>query len=498
MLEHFLSSLPVLIVALPMLVAPIIAILQGNSDRGRWLSWVLCFATTGLSFAICFHLLINVLINGPQIYFISGWPPPIGIEYEAGIFTSIMLLLVSGLAFLTMPYALCSIEKSIPHRKVPLFYASFLLCLSGFLGMIISNDLFNIFVFLEISSITCYAIIALGKSPHALTAAFNYLIIGTVGGTFYLMSVALIYMMTGTLNFSDVAHSISSGEISKPLVAALCMMITGLGIKAAIFPLSAWLVPAYTNSPTYFSAFLSGTSTKVSIFILFKILYILFPASLIYDDLNLDTILMAAALMAIIYGSLAAISQQNVKRMLAYSSIANIGYMFMAIALFNEKAVIALLLLMVSHAIAKVGAFLVVGAIEMSTDSVDIKSFNGMGKKMPGMMAAFIIFGLSLIGTPLTAGFIAKWYLLDAAMQEGGFFAIGLLAAIIFSSLLTIIYIWKIVEAAYFRTAHGNIETPNYYVRISIWALAVSIILLGIISLPLISFGERIIGGLVI
>lgn len=487
MIDAFFLNLPTLVVALPLLIAPILAFMGGKADSTRWLAWLLTFATAGLVFSSSFFILIDVIRNGATSYHFGNWAAPIGIEYKITGLNALLMLLISGLSFVLLPFALDSIEKEIPKEKTPLFYSCFLLCLSGLLGMVLTNDLFNIFVFLEISSITIYAMIAMGRGNASLTAAFHYLITGTVGATFYLTGVAFLYVMTGSLNFSDIAQILANqGEASMPVLAAFAMIIIGLCIKSGVVPLASWLVRSYANSPSFVSAFLAGTATKVSLLILVKILFLLFGMEVSFNAIGIDSVFIVLAIIAMLYGSISALYQTNVKRMLAFSSLSNIGYIIFAISTLGELGLIAAIFHIISHSIAKSGLFACTGIVQYQTGGSDIENFKGMGKKSPITMACFLIFGLSMVGVPLTSGFVGKWYLLSAAIESD--YAALIIATLVTSSVLTFLYIWKIIDVAYSGNAKAKTEATPQYMNISVITLAIITLALGLMGAPVIRY----------
>ena len=240
MVEHF----PVLIVLLPLIAAPLcVAIRHGGS------AWLLATLATWGSFAISIGLLLQVLDHGTVRYEIGNWVAPWGIEYVVDELNAYILLVITAIGSVVMPFALRSVPAEIGKRGVYLFYTMYLLCLSGLIGMTVTGDAFNVFVFLEISSLSSYTLISLGRNRKALYAAYQYLLMGTIGAIFFLIGVGLLYMMTGTLNMADLAARIDKVEDSRVIYTAFGFIVLGLGLKLAIFPLHAWLPNAYTFAP---------------------------------------------------------------------------------------------------------------------------------------------------------------------------------------------------------------------------------------------------------
>jgi multicomponent Na+:H+ antiporter subunit D len=485
MVEIILRNLPALIIALPILFAPIVAMIP---PRARDLCWLISYAVCGVLFLWSCYIALQISQDGEFSYFMGNWPPPFGIEYRATPLNSFMLVLISAMAFFTTIFAMKSVELEIGKPRIPTFYACFLMLISGLMGMVITNDIFNIYVFLEISSLTAYALVAMGKSKKALTAAFNYLVIGTIGGVFFLLGIGLLYSQTGTLNFSANAEILSTLAPNKVIVAALIFMLVGLMIKAALFPLSFWLPNAYSEAPSVVSSFLASTGTKVAIYLVIRIIYELFGTVISFELLQLDKVIFWFSIAAIIYGSIAACRQDDIRKIFAFSSITNIGYIFLAIFSHNPDAFIAALLLILTHSIAKGGLFMFAGICSDECGGTKISKLSGMGKKYPALAAYVFLLGASLIGLPLVGGFISKWYLLGGLFGNEAYFAI---AAIAFGTICAVIYMWKIIEVMYFHDIAEHSERKIHSV-FPVQALALTSLAIGLYPMPLVSFFSKI------
>jgi len=437
------EHLPALQTVLPLLAAPICVLL-----RQAALVRVFAVLVAWACLAIALALLDTVLVNGTVSYALGGWAAPLGIEYRVDILNAYVLVLVTTIGSVVLPFPLEGRELSIPRERHFLFYGLFLLCLAGLLGITITGDLFNIFVFLEISSLSAYALIGLGRERGALTAAFSYLVMGTVGGTFILIGTGLVYQLTGTLNIVDLAERLPAGLDSHTAWIAPAFLIVGTSIKLAAFPLHQWLPNAYTFAPSMVTAFLSATATKVAYYILIRVIFGVFGAAFIFETIGLSSLLLPLSLIAMFVGSLAAIQQTNIKRLLAYSSIAQIGYMTLGLSLANVNGLTGGLVHLFNHALIKGGLFLVVACALARVASSDLAALRGLGRKMPFTMAAFIIGGLSLVGVPGTVGFVSKWFLVLGALDRELYFVAFLILA---SSLLAVVYVWRVVEIMYFH-----------------------------------------------
>ena len=447
------QHLPVLLIAIPLIAAPLM-ILIGNRHVVAFLSLIVAWVV----FAISIALLGRVLAEGAFEYQLGGWPSPYGIVYRVDHFNAFVMLFVSALGALVLTYAPQSIAVEIPKSKHYLFYPSYLLCLTGLLGMCVTGDLFNVFVFLEISSLSSYALICLGKTRRAPLASFQYLILGTIGATFFLLGIGLLYQITGTLNMADIAEKMAAAQLKRAELVAFAFMTVGLFIKMAVFPLHTWLPNAYTYAPSVVTAFIAATSTKVSVYAFARLVYMIYTPEFSFELLPLDQAMCVLALIGIFVASTAAIYQVNVKRLLAYSSVAQIGYMLLGIGLATEAGVAAGVVHMFNHAFIKGGLFMVVGCFALRIGSVRLEDLKGAATTMPWTCLAWAVGGLGLIGVPLTAGFVSKWMLLTATMDSGNL-ATAMLMLI--SSLLAVVYVWKVVEAIYFGEPSEKVKAAQ-------------------------------------
>ena len=446
------AHLPALQVVVPLIAAPLCVLLRRPA-----LAWALTLAVSWVVLAIAVLLLLRVLETGPVTYFLGNWAAPWGIEYRVDMAGAFVLVIVAAIGAVVTPFARRSVEREIPRDRIYLFYAMYLLCLTGLLGIAITGDAFNLFVFLEISSLSSYVLIGLGRERRALTAAYRYLIMGTLGATFYLIGVAMMYMMTGTLNMADLSTLMPAVADTRTILVALAFLTVGISLKLALFPLHLWLPNAYTYAPSVVTAFLAATATKVAVYILIRIFFTIFGGVEVFQIKIIGDVLIGLAILAMVSGSAVAIYQNNVKRMLAYSSIAQIGYMVLGLSFATVTGLTGGIVHLFNHALIKCALFMALGCVFLRIGSVHIGDMAGLGRRMPVTMASFVVSGLSLIGVPLTVGFVSKWYLIQAALEKG-WWPIAVL--VLFSSLLAVIYIWRVVEVAYFRPAPEGGPVP--------------------------------------
>ncbi len=469
------ENLPALQVVLPLLGAPLCLLL----GRAR-AAWLLATLISWLGLAISIALLWQVKDGEVIRYAFGDWVAPWGIEFVVDRLAGYVLLMVSFIGALVMPYAWRSIEREIDPSQQTLLFSLLLLCLAGLLGMVITGDAFNLFVLLEVSSLSTYVLISLGRDRRALTAAYQYLIMGTIGATFFIIGVGLLYMMTGTLNMADLAQRIEPVESSRTVRTAFAFITVGLALKLAMFPLHLWLPNAYTFAPSVVTAFLAATATKVALYAMIRFMYTVFGTDLGFRGMHTDWLLMPLAAAGVIIASVAAVFQRDIKRMLAYSSVAQIGYMLLGIAVATFTGLTAALLHLFNHAMMKGALFLALGAIIYRIGSSDLDEIAGIAREMPFTMAAFVIGGLSLIGVPLTVGFVSKWYLILGAMERDWW---PIVVLVLISSLMAVIYIWRVVESAYFRerpAGAARVSEAPLALLIPTWILVFANLYLGI------------------
>jgi len=469
------SHLPILQVIIPLMAAPVCIILR----RAEWV-WGLTVLVTWAVFGMTTTVVIDVLNNGTIDYFIGDWPAPWGIAFRIDELSAYVLLIVSLIGAVVASYARASVIKEIPEDRHYLFYTNYLLCLTGLLGMTATGDAFNLFVFLEISSLSGYTLIALGSDKRALTASYRYLVLGTIGATFYVIGLGLMYMMTGTLNMADLAERLPDVVATRTILVSLAFLTVGLSLKVALFPLHLWLPNAYTYAPSVVTAFMAATATKVAVYVMIRIFYFVFGGTDVFAEQGVAEVIMGLAIAGMFIASIVAVFQSNLKKMLAYSSVAQIGYIMLGISLVSVSGLSAGLVHLFNHALIKCALFLALGCVFLRLGSVEIKDMAGIGKRMPLTMGAFVIGGLSLIGIPLTVGFVSKWQLMNAAF-EANLWPVALLIPL--SSLIAVVYIWRVIEVAYLQpipASAPSVKEAPLSMLIPTWGVALAAVYFGI------------------
>lgn len=437
------AHLPALQVVIPLLAAPLTVLL-----RRRAYAFGVALAASWVAFAIAVLLWLRVADSGTISYAMGNWPPPWGIEYRVDPLSAFVLVLVAGIAAVVLPYSRASIEAEVSARQHYLFYTMFLLCLAGLLGITITGDAFNIFVFLEISSLSTYVLIAMGRDRRALLASYQYLVMGTIGATFIVIGIGLLYLMTGTLNLADMGHRMAAVQGTRPVLAALAFLTVGISLKLALFPLHQWLPNAYAFSPSAVASFLAATATKVAVYVLLRFYFSVFGESAVFARLPMQEAMLLLALAGMFVASTIAIFQTDLKRLFAYSSVGQIGYIILGLSFDSASGLTATIVHLFNHGVTKGAIFLLLGGVAVVMGGTSLARIQGLGRRMPLTSFGIVLCGLSLVGVPGTAGFVSKWYLILAALEKGQWWLVFLIVA---SSLLAAAYVWRFVEAAYFR-----------------------------------------------
>ncbi|WP_421792297.1 monovalent cation/H+ antiporter subunit D family protein [Hyphobacterium sp.] len=465
---------PAIVVVIPLLMAAVATVMP-NGKAG----WTIALVTTVASALVAIAVAVNVQSVGVISYAMGGWEPPAGIEFRIDDLNAVLLLLIAFTGVLSVIYALPSVADEIAENRQALFYAAFLVCFAGLIGVAITGDAFNMFVFLEISSISTYILVGMGASGdrRALTAAYNYLILGTIGATFFVIGVGFLYMATGTLNMFDMAGRIPELSDSRVIQAAFAFIIVGLGLKAAMFPLHIWLPNAYAFAPNFVTTFLAATATKVAFYTLVRFAFDVFWPEAPFVQISFLWVFAILGIIGMLVASIQAVFQHDARRLLAFSSVAQVGYMMLGLGIGTLAGVSAGMLHLVNHAMMKGALFMALGAFAIRFGVRRIDDLNGFARTMPFTAIAFTIAGLSLVGVPMTVGFWSKWYLGVAAFENGWWWAV---AALIISSLIALAYVARMLAAIWVAKPHhdrtGAIASSRapLMMLVPMWVLAIA------------------------
>ncbi|MEX0705135.1 MAG: proton-conducting transporter membrane subunit [Nitriliruptoraceae bacterium] len=472
-----MSALPVLIL-LPLLFGAVLALLAGlwRAVAGQ----VVAIAATALALSMSVRTMVVVLRDGDLTHHLGGWPPPIGIEYVVDPLSAYMACIITLIGLLICVYPVHAAFDTTPPRGVPL-YPLVLLLLSGLVGVVLSGDLFHLFVFLEVYAISTYALVSLG-GRRAVFASFRYLLLATLGSGLYLLGVGFVYFSTGTLNMADAAAHLSALSTSPTILGSLALIVLGLALKMALFPLHVWLPDAHSYSPPGVAALLAAVQVKAGAYALIRIGYDVYGTAFLTEGgLPVGVALTWFGAAGIVVGSVLAIRQTDIKRMLAYSTVAQLGYIGVGIGLGSRLALIGALLHVLNHALMKSGLFLVAGGIIQRTGLKEISRFAGLGARMPWTMAGFAVVASSMVGIPPTAGFFSKFYLVWATVDRGQWV---LAAVIVGSSVLTLAYFVRLFEQIFVRPPQEDVveqaTEPGPRVVGTVGVLAIAVLSVGL------------------
>jgi multicomponent Na+:H+ antiporter subunit D len=494
-----MSNLLVLLVVVPILAAIVSAV---GGFRGRHDGWTIAtgalLVTVGLSTAVA----STVSRTGRISYAVGGYVPPYGIELVAD---SLSVLLCVVTATVSLGALLFMRRESHSNH----FYTVYLLLIAGVFGLGITGDLFTMYVFFEITGLAAYVLVASGKGGAAIYAAFKYLLVGTIGATFYLFGVGYLYIVTGALNMADIAGRLGGMYGSPAVIAAALFIVVGLAVKIPLFPVHTWLPDAHSKAPPSASAVISALVTAAAAYALIRVLFDVFTIEFLTATPLIQTVLVTLAAGSVLLGTTVAARQQSVKRMLAYSTVSQFGLVVIGISIANTTALTGSVIHLAGHAVMKAGLFLAAGAIASSFGATTVDEYAGLGQRAPILSAAFMVLALAMVGIPPGVGFFGKWYIVLGAVQAEAW---PVAVVIFLSTLLTLGYFVGLLERIYFGTptvskptaaTDGGTSPPQAESDVDTWKLAVVLVAavgavgLGFVSTPVAGFLEPVIEGMV-
>lgn len=463
-----------LFVALPLGAAFVLAFLDKTKQV---VSDILINATTFIVSVLSLVLLIFLKDNGVFVYTMGRWFPPKGINFVADGLSCLMLVVINWVALFATLYSVSYMKRFTAKAK---FYSLFALMLAGMNGVVLTGDFFNLFVFLEIASIASYALVAFGVGAEELEAAFKYMVMSSVASIFVLFSVGLLYGLTGSLNMADIG-GIIQGQKNLLLSFSLVLFLAGFGLKAAVIPFHSWLPDAHPSAPAPISAMLSGVLIKaLGIYAIMRILFNVYGMSI-----QLSWVLMVMGVISMVVGGILALRQRDFKRLLAYSSISQIGYIMIGLGCGNYWGLLGAVFHLFNHATFKALLFLNSGAVEYSTGTRDLEEMGGLSKVMPVTGTTSTIGSLSISGLPPFNGFWSKLFIIIGLVQAGRY-SLAVLAVLV--SVLTLAYYLKVQRFAFFGTLKekwARIKEVPKVMCTSMIILAVICIGAGILFYPL-------------
>jgi len=415
--------------------------------------------------------------SGVIVYRVGGWLLPIGIAMVMDGLTIFMLVTVNVIAFLVSIYSIDYMKKYTEKWN---FYCLFLLMIAGMNGVIISGDMFNLYVFLEIAAISSYALVAFGTEHEELEASFKYAVMGTLASSFILLGIVFLYSFTSTLNMADMSMEIAKKGTSNIVLLVSVLFLMGFGLKAALVPFHAWLPDAHPSAPAPISAMLSGVLIKaLGVYAIIRIFFNVLGATP-----QVLSILMNLGAISIIIGACLALGQRDFKRLLAYSSINQIGYVILGIGLGTPLGIIGGLFHLLNHSVVKSLLFLNSGAVEYSAGTRDLQNMGGLRKRMPVTAGTSLVASMSISGIPPFNGFWSKLIIIVACIQARHF---AYASWAVLGSILTLAYFLKLQRYAFFGELKGrlaHIKEAPFFMKFSMVVLAVICLMGAVLLIP--------------
>jgi len=461
---------PVLLIAVPLglvFLTPVLSLLSRRAAK--------FIPPIALSFNLAVScLLLPKVLDSPVIVSIGGWQSAFSINLVAGPIGVLLAAVIAFVGLLVSIYAVDYIREGATDK----YHMLFLLLLTGATGVVLTGDIFNLFVFFEILCISSYALVAYAGDKAGIESAVKYLIQGSVGSSLLLIGIGLLYGIFGTLNMADIARNLESASPISVFVP-MALIVSGLGVEAAMFPLNAWLPDAHSSAPSSVSAVLSGIAIEVGLYAMVRIVFTVFGVSLDSTS-NFLLFLAVLGILTLLVGEMCAFNQKNIKRMLAYSSIGQMGLIVFALAMATSYAVTGGLFQLVSHTLAKALLFMAAGYMIWRAGSLDISALEGMGRRMPVTCLAFTIGAFSLVGLPPFIGFPSKFLIVRAALatKESLFFV--LIGLALLGTVIEAAYFFRIVQVLYFRGTNSSQERKEVPVVALLPIIAFVVLLIGI------------------
>ncbi len=460
-----------LFVAIPLGSAFLIPLVKGKKFAD-----FLTNLTTSILCLLSIYSIWLVKTNGMIVYKVGGWMPPAGISLVLDGLTVLFLVTINLISLSATIYSISYMERYTAKEK---FYCLFLLMVAGMNGVVITGDMFNLFVFLEIASVASYALVAFGVEAEELEASFKYMVLCCVASAFILLGIALLYSCTSSLNMADISTYLSTGGNLRAISFISILFLVGFGLKAAIVPFHAWLPDAHPSAPAPISAMLSGVLIKaLGIYAILRIFFSMFGA-----EPHILNTLMILGTLSMLVGVFLAIGQWDFKRLLAYHSISQIGYVILGLSLGTPLGILGGLFHLFNHSIFKSLLFLNSGAVEYSTGTRNLKRMGGLHRKMPVTAVTSMIASMSISGIPPFNGFWSKLIIILACIKAG-YMVPALLAVIV--SVLTLASFMKVQRYAFFgeEKETNSIKEVPAPMKVSMIFLAIICIIGGILLIP--------------
>lgn len=420
-------------------------------------------------------VLLSIFVLGNNaVYEMGKWRAPLGVVLVLDGLSAFMLLTISVISFMATLYSVKYMERYTSKLR---YYSLFLLMVAGMNGVALTGDIFNLFVFMEIAAIASYALVGFGCQHEELEASFKYLVLGSIASTFILFAIALLYGLTGTLNMADMANKLTGGNL---VLFSLALFIMGFGLKAALVPFHAWLPDAHPSAPAPISAMLSGVVIKaLGVYAMARVIFNVFGLSDVASE-----VLLILGTVSMLVGSFLAIGQWDIKRLFAYSSISQIGYVVLGIGLGTPLGILGGLFHLINHAVFKSLLFLNAGSVEYATGTRRLDRMGGLSQKMHVTGFTSMIASLSISGVPPFNGFWSKLIIIWACIQAGH--PVYALWATL-TGIITIAYYMKVQRYGFLGKlgdAWQNVREVPGLMRVVMLILALLCFAMGLMLLP--------------
>lgn len=444
-----MNNLAALPVAIPMAAAIVLVLTRHRP----YLSRTVAMAANVAGLLVALALVETVAEDGIQVLAFGGWQPPFGIVFAVDMLGALMVAVTMVVSTATLLFACFSMDEG---RETHFFYALFQFLIMGTNGAFLTGDLFNLFVWFEVLLVASYGLMALGSEPYQLQETFKYLVINALASALFLVGVALVYALCGTLNMADLHLRLAEVDSAALRGAVAVVFIVVFGIKAGVFPLYMWLPRSYFAPPAVVSALFGGLLTKVGVYALFRMVTLVFADG---SALTLP-LLVAVACATMFFGVIGALSQWDFKRILSYHIISQVGYMIMGLAIFTPLAIAGGIFYIIHHIIVKTALFLVAGTVERRRGTTFLSSLGGMLETAPLLTGLFVVAGLSLSGVPPFSGFVAKLMLVKGGIEASSY---GIVAVSVLVSFLTLFSMMKVYRYVFWGVPHGrdSVEAGN-------------------------------------
>lgn len=481
-----------ILILLPVLIPFCTAII--SFPLRRWVRVQSILGVVGAAglLAVGLMLLWDVNNNGIQAEQVGGWNAPYGITFVADLFSAVMVAVAGLIGFTVALYSLANIDE---HRIKFGYFPLFHIMLMGVCGAFLTGDIFNLYVWFEVLLISSFVLMALGGERPQIAAALKYVTINLVSSAFFLAGLGILYGTVGTLNMADLSIKISTSEQSYLVNSSAMLFLVAFGIKAAVFPLFFWLPASYHRPPVAVSAVFAGLLTKVGVYAIMRVFTLIF----VQDHGFNRWLILGIAATTMVTGVLGAVAQYNIRRLLSFHIISQIGYMIMGLGLFSPLAIAGSVFYIVHHIIVKTNLFLVSGVTSAFGGTDDLKKLGGIYRKHPWIGILFVIPAFSLAGIPPLSGFFAKFILIKAGLESREYWIVAIALIVSILTLLSMTKIWgevfwkkppdEFVEDDEHLIKHP--DKPKVLLVIPIVCLAMITIFIGLSSQMFFEFAVR-------